>query len=98
VVEFDHLDLAKEAISLPEPTHIAASVLRKVPKPVARQNRVLPISEWAASLVIAASRQIDRETFEKVRFVLNRRILLVIVDDVTLRQQIDRHFGVDTGE
>ena len=64
-----------------------------VPGNVAKEKRVFPISELGEALVIAVSGRIDLETIEKVRFILNRRILVVVVDDTTINHQIDYHYG-----
>ena len=92
IVEFDQLQSGQRVASLPESTYIPANILQAVPKNVARENRVFPIAELSDALVIAVSHQIDLDTFEKVRFILNRHVVLVVIDDNTLNQQIDYHY------
>ncbi len=92
IVEFDQLRTDQRVASLPASTYIPVKILQSVPKNVVRENRIFPIAEWSDALVIAVSRRIDLDTIEKLRFLLNRHMLLVVIDDSTLSQQIDYHY------
>jgi hypothetical protein len=89
IIEFAELQSGQRVTSLTESTYIPADILHAVPIGVARRNRVFPIAKLGDTLVMAVGRRIELDTIETLRFVLNRRILLVVVDDNTLSHHID---------
>jgi len=92
IIEFAEFQPGQRVTSLPESTYIPADTLQAVPKGVARGNRVFPIAKLGDTLVMAVGRRIELDTIETLRFVLNRRILLVVVDDNTLSHHIDHYY------
>ena len=49
-----------------------------MPQSVARENVILPIEEVDDGLVVAVSDPLDLETFDKLRFILNRKIEIAL--------------------
>ena len=92
IVEFDQIRTDQRIASLPASTYIPVKILQSVPKNVVRENRIFPIAEWRDAIVTAVSRRISLDTIEKLRFILNRHMLLVVIDDSALSQLIDCHY------
>ena len=89
---FDDRSLDLAAVSLPESFEIPDYVVHLIPASVARERRVLPLSESANALVVAISYPLDQEAVEMLRFILNRRVLAVVVRKDWLDQQIHRYY------
>ena len=64
-----HLDF----INLDEIT-IPPAVIELVPESVARENVILPMAEEEDSLRVIVSDPLDLDAFDKLRFILNRKI------------------------
>ena len=77
---------------------IDESVIELVPESVARENRILPVSESHASLTIAMSDPADLDTIEKLRFILNREIRAVVASQEAIQTAINEHYGQVEGE
>jgi len=72
---------------------VPPSVLELVPESVARENVILPLSEEDGSLRVIISDPNDMDTFEKLRFILNRRIEPVLAPRDSILDAINRHYG-----
>lgn len=72
---------------------VPPSVLELVPESVARENVILPLSEEDGSLRVIISDPNDMDTFEKLRFILNRRIEPVLAPRDAILDAINRHYG-----
>ncbi len=77
---------------------IDASVVEIVPESVARENVILPIEKSEGSLRIAVSDPQDLDTFEKLRFILNRKVDLALAPRDKILEAINRHYGQIEGE
>ena len=77
---------------------VPPSVVELVPESVARENVVLPLSEGDGELKVVASDPNDYETFEKLRFILNRRITPVLAPREAILEAINRYYGQVVGE
>jgi len=91
---FNDRSLNLAAISLPQSSEIPDSVIHLIPASVVREKRVLPFSESGDTLVVALSDPFDQETVEMLRFILNRRVLGVLVREDWLDEQLNRHYPV----
>ena len=80
-------------IKPPELHYIPSCVVDLIPESVARESRVLAISESLDVLVVAVSDPVDQETVEKLRFILNRQVLALPVADNWLDQHIAWYYG-----
>lgn len=69
-----------------------------IPQSVARENNVYPIASDENGLTVAISDPSDIETFEKLRFILNRPISYVVASRESIRESINRHYGQIDGE
>ena len=65
---------------------IPPSIVELVPESVARENAVLPMAEEDGALKVIVSDPLDLDTFEKLRFILNRKV------DIALAPARE-HFG-----
>ncbi len=77
---------------------VAPSVVELVPESVARENAILPLAEDDGELRVAVSDPDDFETFEKLRFILNRRIEVSLATRESILDAINRHYGQTVGE
>jgi type IV pilus assembly protein PilB len=77
---------------------IPPSVVELVPESVARENVVLPLAEEDGALKVIVSDPDDYPTFEKLRFILNRRIEIVLAPREAITEAINRTYGQTVGE
>ena len=88
-----HLDF----INLDEVT-IPPAVIELVPESVARENVILPMSEDKDSLRVIVSDPLDLDAFDKLRFILNRKIEIVVASRENILQAINSYYGAVEGE
>jgi type IV pilus assembly protein PilB len=93
--------LAKEHgfryVDLPN-TDIAPAVVELVPQSVARENVILPMEEKDDALVVIVSDPLDLETFDKLRFILNRKIEIALAPREYILEAINKYYGQIEGE
>ena len=87
---FDYVNLSE--VSIPP------SVVELVPESVARENVILPMAEAEGELKVVVSDPEDFETFEKLRFILNRRVTPVLAPRESILEAINRYYGQTVGE
>lgn len=72
---------------------IPPSIVELVPESVARENAVLPLAEEDGALRVIVSDPLDLDTFEKLRFILNRKIEIALSPRESILEAINRHYG-----
>ena len=72
---------------------IPPSVVELVPESVARENAILPMAEEDGALKVIVSDPLDLDTFEKLRFILNRKIDIALAPRENILEAINRHYG-----
>ena len=77
---------------------IPPSVVELVPESVARENVVLPLAEEDGALKVIVADPDDYPTFEKLRFILNRRIEIALAPREAILEAINRTYGQTVGE
>lgn len=77
---------------------IPPSIVELVPESVARENGILPLSENDGTLVVIVSDPLDLDTFEKLRFILNRNVEIALAPKESILDAINRHYGQVDGE
>ena len=77
---------------------IPPSVVELVPESVARENVAIPLAESDGKLTVIVSDPMDYETFEKLRFILNRQIEIALAPREAILEAINRHYGQMVGE
>ncbi len=77
---------------------IPPSVVELVPESVARENVIIPMAEGEGELKVIVSDPDDFETFEKLRFILNRRVTPVLAPRESILEAINRYYGQTVGE
>jgi len=77
---------------------IPPSIVELVPESVARENAVLPLAEEDDALKVIVSNPDDLDTFEKLRFILNRKINIALAPRESIVEAINRHYGQIDGE
>ncbi|MFN9372867.1 MAG: GspE/PulE family protein [Planctomycetaceae bacterium] len=83
---YDYVDLS--ALQIP------ASVVQMVPESVARENIVLPISlDDAGTLTVAMHDPMKFEVLDKLRFIINREIKVVVAQKEDILQAVNRYYG-----
>ncbi len=87
---FDYVNLSEVVIP--------PSVVELVPESVARENVILPMAESDGELKVIVSDPDDYETFEKLRFILNRRVTPVLAPRESILEAINRYYGQTVGE
>ena len=87
-----------EYIDLSE-TPISPSVVELVPESVARENTILPLDELDDDVLrVIVSDPLDLETFDKLRFILNRQIEIALAPRESILEAINRYYGQIEGE
>jgi len=77
---------------------IPPAVVELVPESVARENHCLPIAESEDALKVVVSDPLDLDTFEKLRFILNRKIDIALAPKEAINEAINKHYGQVEGE
>ena len=77
---------------------IPSHVIELVPESVARENVILPMDEDEESLQVIVSDPLDLETFDKLRFILNRKIEIALAPRDQISEAINRYYGQMEGE
>ncbi|TWT88988.1 Type II/IV secretion system protein [Pseudobythopirellula maris] len=72
---------------------IPPSVVELVPESVARENAVIPIDADEGGLRVCVSDPDDFETIEKLQFILNRKIDIVLATREHILEAINRNYG-----
>ncbi|MEX2112327.1 MAG: ATPase, T2SS/T4P/T4SS family [Pirellulales bacterium] len=72
---------------------IPPSVVELVPESVARENAILPMAEDDGALKVIVSDPLDLDTFEKLRFILNRKVEIALAPRENILESINRHYG-----
>lgn len=86
-----------EYVDLSE-VRIPEEVVELVPESVARENVILPLSEEEDALKVIVTDPFDIETVEKLRFILNRRVVTAIAPRESILEAINRYYGQIEGE
>ncbi|HZZ70896.1 MAG TPA: ATPase, T2SS/T4P/T4SS family, partial [Pirellulales bacterium] len=73
--------------------NIPASVIELLPESVARENAVLPLAQEDGSLKVIFSDPLDFDTREKLRFILNRNVEVVLAPRENILGAINRYYG-----
>jgi len=82
----DYVELAE--------VQIPPAVIELVPESVARENAILPMAELDdGSLRVIVSDPLDLDTFEKLRFILNRKVDIALAPRENILEAINRHYG-----
>jgi type IV pilus assembly protein PilB len=74
---------------VPIPPH----VVELVPESVARENAVIPLAEEDGALKVLVSDPFDYETFEKLQFILNRKVDIALATRESILEAINRNYG-----
>jgi tetratricopeptide (TPR) repeat protein len=72
---------------------IAPAVFELVPESVARENVILPVAGGKGGLLIAISDPDDSDTIQKLQFILNKNVYLVLATREQIIEAINRHYG-----
>src|SRR5438874_5670757 len=72
---------------------IPPSVVELVPESVARENAVIPFAEDDGALKVLVSDPFDYETFEKLQFILNRKVNIGLATRESILEAINRNYG-----
>jgi type IV pilus assembly protein PilB len=73
---------------------IPPSVVELVPESVARENAILPMAELDdGALRVIVSDPNDLDTFDKLRFILNRKVEIALAPRENILESINRHYG-----
>ena len=88
--KFEYIDLT--TIKIPD------HVIQLVPESVARENKIIPISDADETIKVLVSDPFDIETIEKLRFILNRKVETALASEEQIREAINRYYGQVEGE
>jgi type IV pilus assembly protein PilB len=76
---------------------IPAAVVELVPESLARENLVMPLSSEHGSIKVIMH-DLNFETIDKLRFVLNREIEVALAPKEAIIEAINRYYGSSTSE
>lgn len=88
--KFEYVDLTTIRI----PDH----VIQLVPESVARENKIIPISDEDETIKVLVSDPFDIETIEKLRFILNRKVETALAPPEHIQEAINKYYGQVEGE
>ena len=77
---------------------VDASVIEQVPESVARENVVFPVEMRGDSLVVALNDPMNLEVLDKLRFILNRDVQVVVAPTEAIQAAINAHYGQHQNE
>ncbi len=77
---------------------ITQSVVELVPQSIAREQMVIPVDEQDGAIVVAVSDPLALETFDKLRFILNRKIEILLATRESIIEAINKYYGQIEGE
>jgi len=75
-----------------------SEVVSQVPESVARENIVFPVEMRGESLVVAMNDPMNLEVLDKLRFILNRDIKVVVASTDSIQAAINMHYGQHESE
>lgn len=81
-----------------EGREIPHSAIEMVPESVARENVVIPVALEGSAIKVAISDPMAFETLDKLRFILNREIVVVLASKEGIQTAINRHYGATETE
>ena len=82
---FQYIDL--DEISIP------ADVYSRIPEHVAREHTIIPVALEEGRISIACADPLDFEPMEKVRFIVNLDVEMLMASPASIRRAIDRHYS-----
>ena len=82
---FEYVDL--QAIRIPD------QVIELVPESVARENKIIPVSDEDDTIKVLVADPFDIETIEKLRFILNRKVETALAPLEQIQEAINRYYG-----
>ena len=88
--DYDYVDLNN--------VPIPPAIVELVPESVARENAVIPFSEDDGKLRVVVSDPLDFETFDKLQFILNRKVDIALSTKESILEAINRNYGQVDGE
>ncbi|MDZ4851764.1 MAG: GspE/PulE family protein [Pirellulaceae bacterium] len=88
--KFEYVDLS--SLRIPD------AVIQLVPESVARENKIIPVSETDDTIRVLISDPFDIETIEKLRFILNRKVDTALAPKEHIQEAINRYYGQTEGE
>ena len=88
--KFEYVDLS--SIRIPD------TVIQLVPESVARENKIIPISDEDGTIKVLVSDPFDIETIEKLRFILNKKIDTALAPQEHIQEAINKYYGQVEGE
>jgi len=88
--DYDYVDLNN--------VPIPPAIVELVPESVARENKVIPFSEDNNKLKVVVSDPLDFETFDKLKFILNRDVEVALATKESIIEAINRNYGQVDGE
>jgi type IV pilus assembly protein PilB len=75
-------------------TQISSAVIQLVPESMARENLVIPMSlDDSGALVVALHDPMRYDVLDKLRFIVNKEIKVVVASKESIQQAINRHYG-----
>jgi type IV pilus assembly protein PilB len=87
---FEYVDLS--TIRIPD------NVIQLVPESVARENKIIPVSDEDDTIKVLVTDPFDIETIEKLRFILNRKVETALAPQEQIIEAINRYYGQVEGE
>lgn len=74
---------------------VPASILARVPAALALRHRVCPVAMADETMVVAASRQLDRATLDELRRATGTNVSLAVATPVALARALHLHYGAE---
>lgn len=81
-----------------EETEIASAAVQMLPESVARENMVCPVTVEDDKLTVAIADAMNYDVLDKLRFILNREIGVVLASKESILAAINRNYGASETE
>ena len=77
-------------------TTVAKEVLQKIPEKIARQNKIVPVSEDEKELVVAMIDPEDIETREMIKKLVGKNISVRLATEADINHILDQYSGLES--
>lgn len=97
LTKYQSAALGYEMVDLKE-VEVDPSVIEQVPESVARENTVFPVTMRGDALVVALNDPMNLEVLDKLRFILNKDVEVVVASKEDIQAAINTHYGQHQSE
>ncbi|TWU06809.1 bacteriophage N4 adsorption protein B [Symmachiella macrocystis] len=83
----------QEVASILQEHPISMQIIEMIPESIARENTVIPLALESEALIVAIHDPMAYEVLDKLRFILDRDVDVVLASKEAIQAAINRHYG-----